>query len=226
MKKAKTAKKAARKAATRKRRPPKAAASNEALIQSLLDRLLARTAVAAIETAPPAKLPPTSIRRNRPEPKEAPAKAKAAMSDAISGWERAFIASVLKAGGVTAKQQPRMDLINSKLKASGEATIDLPRRKKGDPTPGQLAKAGAPAAATAPRQALGRGFADIELTRLVAEAIRGATRGLTMGGLYDALSGGEARVDYRGVVDAVEHLKAIGAVRERERNGSKVFLVA
>lgn len=183
-------------------------------------------AIAAIMAGHVSEVPPTSIRRNRPEPKEAPAKAKAAMSDQVSGWERAFIASVVKAGGVTAKQQPRMDVINAKLKANGEPTINLPRRKKGDPTPGQAAKASGQPAPTKGRQALGRGFADIELTRLVGDALRAAPRGLTMGGLYDALSHHEPQLDYRGIVDAVEHLKSIGGVRETERGGNKVFRAA
>jgi hypothetical protein len=216
--KSKTAKKAARKAAPRKRRDPLAN------VEQLIARAVAQALAATVETAPPA-VPPTSIRRNRPEPKAAPAKAKAAVLaelPTITAYEKAFIAAVTKAGGITAKQQPWADRINAKLRERGEPTIDLPRRQKGDPTPGQLAKAEVKAKG---KQALGRGFADIELTRLVAEALRGAPRGLTMGGLLDALAS-QPGLSVSGLHGAIGTLVELGVARKAERKGQVVYLAA
>lgn len=209
------------KAKKKKSRKRPEATVSLSIVEAMLDRAVAAALAGQIQTSP------TSVRYGK-EPKAAPAKAKAAVLaelPKVTGWEKAFLASCHRAGGVTAKQAPTMARINQKLKALGEPEINLPARKKGDPTPGQKRQAAeAPAAKSKP--ALGRGFADIELTRQVAEAIRGAARGLTMGGIYDILASGEAALNPNGVAQAVEHLKAIGAIRERERNGTKLYLVA
>lgn len=208
----KTKKPAARTAKSTKKARPK----GRPAIETMIARAVAEALAAAVETTTE-PVPPASIRRNRPEPKAAPAKAKAAVTaeaPVITGWDRGFIRQCQKVGGITAKQVPVLERINRKLIANNEPAVSLPLRDK-------------TARAAKPKAALGRGFADIELTRIVAEALRKAPRGLSMGGLIDALSGREGDpASVSSLHGAIATLVDLGFVRKAERGGKAIYIAA